>query len=58
MFGRLFMLLILIIVLAFAVMFDWYGARSYFEQGLEKTGQTVESLSEAGDRLQDTFKQK
>lgn len=58
MFGRLFMLLILIIVLAFAVMFDWYGARSYFEQGLEKTEQTVESLSEAGDRLQDTFKQK
>jgi hypothetical protein len=58
MFGRLFMLLVILLVLALAVMFDWFGARDLFETGLETTQQTVENLSETGDRLQQSFESK
>lgn len=58
MFGRIFIVLLLLLVLALAIMFDWFGTRGLLESGLNKTQKTVESLSKTGDRLQDTFESK
>lgn len=58
MIGRLFFLLLVIVFLALAVMFDWFGLRDGVHQGLDKTQQAVESLSNTGDRIQQTFESK
>lgn len=55
MFGRLFMLLIILAVLALAVMFNWFDAREWVSSGLEWTQAILESLSKTGDRLQNTI---
>lgn len=58
MFGRLIWLIIFVIVISLALMFDWFGARDMLQQVLGFTESTADALSETGDRLQGLYETK
>lgn len=56
MFGRIFTILLLVGVIALAIMFDWFGAQGLFKDGVQKANQTVEELSDAGDKIKKSLR--
>jgi hypothetical protein len=54
-FGKISILIWLIIFIAAAIMFDWFGSREFTENLLDSSQQAVEKLSETGDHLQDAI---
>jgi hypothetical protein len=54
-FGKISILIWLIIFIAAAIMFDWFGSREFTENLLDSSQQAVEKLSETGDHLQDVI---
>ena len=54
-FGKISLILWLLTMLAFAIMFDWFGSREIAMSSLEYTQSTIEKLSETGDQMQDVI---
>lgn len=54
-FGRISIILWLITLLAFAIMFDWFGSREIAVSALEYTQSAVDKLVETGDQMQDVI---
>jgi hypothetical protein len=55
MIGKILSLAIIGAFVAAAIMFDWFGARDWVGMGLDTTEQTVQTLTETGEKLQKTF---
>lgn len=53
MIGRLMFMGLLVVFVALAVMFDWFGARDWVTQTLSFTEHTVEELSDKGDAIKE-----
>ncbi|WP_127469940.1 hypothetical protein [Thiomicrorhabdus aquaedulcis] len=51
-FGKISLIIWIVIIVSLAIMFDWYGSRELAQTGLEKTQEAVEKLSETGDHMQ------
>lgn len=53
---QIFSLLIILLIVALAIMFDWFGAREFFAKASSYSQTLVEDLSIAGDKIRETFK--
>lgn len=51
MLGRIFMVVVLLGVVSLAIMFDWFGAQSFFKSGVEMADSSIDSLASTGDKL-------
>jgi hypothetical protein len=51
-FGKISLIVWIVIIVSMAIMFDWYGSRELAKTGLEKTQEAVEKLSATGDHVQ------
>lgn len=54
-FGKISIILWLFTLLAFAIMFDWFGSREIAVSALDYTQSAVEKLVETGDQMQDVI---
>ena len=54
-FGKISILIWLIIFIAAAIMFDWFGSREIASNLLDSSQTAVEKLSETGDHVQDAI---
>ncbi len=54
-FGKISIILWLLMLLAFAIMFDWFGSREIAVSALEYTQTAVDKLMETGDQMQDVI---
>ena len=54
-FGKISILIWLIIFIAAAIMFDWFGSREVASNLLDSSQTAVEKLSETGDHVQDAI---
>lgn len=54
-FGRISILIWLIVFIAAAIMFDWFGSREIAINLLDFSQVAVEKLSETGDHVQDAI---
>ena len=54
-FGKISLILWFITLLAFAIMFDWFGSREIALSALDYSQNAVEKLSETGDQMQDVI---
>lgn len=54
-FGKISILIWLIIFIAAAIMFDWFGSREIAVNVLDSSQTAVEKLSETGDHVQDAI---
>ncbi|BCN92344.1 hypothetical protein THMIRHAM_01290 [Thiomicrorhabdus immobilis] len=54
-FGKISILIWLIIFIAAAIMFDWFGSREIATKVLDSSQTAVEKLSETGDHVQDAI---
>lgn len=54
-FGKISILIWLIIFIAAAIMFDWFGSREIATNLLDSSQTAVEKLSETGDHVQDAI---
>ncbi len=54
-FGKISLILWFFTLLAFAIMFDWFGSREIAVSALDYTQGAVEKLSETGDQMQDVI---
>ncbi|WP_019557323.1 hypothetical protein [Thiomicrorhabdus arctica] len=54
-FGKISIILWLFTLLAFAIMFDWFGSRDIAVSALEYTQSAVDKLMETGDQMQDVI---
>ncbi|MDX1351620.1 MAG: hypothetical protein R3254_01310 [Thiomicrorhabdus sp.] len=54
-FGKISILIWIIIFIAAAIMFDWFGSREIAENFLDSSQTAVEKLSETGDHMQDAI---
>lgn len=54
-FGKISLLIWLLIFIAAAIMFDWFGSREIASGFLESTQTAVETLEETGDHVQDAI---
>lgn len=54
-FGKISIILWLFTLLAFAIMFDWFGSREIAVSALEYTQSAVDKLMETGDQMQDVI---
>ncbi|MEA1987993.1 MAG: hypothetical protein U9N57_02135 [Pseudomonadota bacterium] len=54
-FGKISILIWLIIFIAAAIMFDWFGSREIASDLLDSSQTAVEKLSETGDHVQDAI---
>jgi hypothetical protein len=52
-FGKISIILWLLTLLAFAIMFDWFGSRDIAVSAIEYTQSAVDKLMETGDQMQD-----
>lgn len=54
-FGKISILIWMIVIVAAAIMFDWFGSREIAENFLDSSQTAVEKLSETGDYMQDAI---
>ncbi len=54
-FGKISIFLWIIILIAAAIMFDWFGSREIASNVLDSTQTAVERLEETGDQVQDAI---
>lgn len=54
-FGKISIILWLFTLLAFAIMFDWFGSREIAIVALDYTQSAVDKLVETGDQMQDVI---
>lgn len=54
-FGKISILIWIIIFVAAAIMFDWFGSREIAVNLLDSSQTAVEKLSETGDHVQDAI---
>jgi len=54
-FGKISILIWIIILVAAAIMFDWFGSRDIAVNLLDSSQTAVEKLSETGDHVQDAI---
>ncbi len=54
-FSKISLLIWIIILLAAAIMFDWFGSREIATSVLDSTQSAVEKLEETGDHVQDAI---
>lgn len=54
-FGKISLLIWLILFIAAAIMFDWFGSREVASNVLDSTQVAVEKLEETGDHVQDAI---
>lgn len=54
-FGKISILIWIIIFIAAAIMFDWFGSREIAVNLLDSSQTAVEKLSETGDHVQDAI---
>ncbi len=54
-FGKISILIWIIIFIAAAIMFDWFGSRDIAYGLLDSTQTAVEKLEETGDHVQDAI---
>lgn len=54
-FGKISIIIWIIIFIAAAIMFDWFGSREIAENLLDSSQTAVEKLSETGDHVQDAI---
>ena len=54
-FGKISLLIWIIIFVAAAIMFDWFGSREIATNLLDSTQTAVEKLEETGDHVQDAI---
>ncbi len=54
-FGKISIILWLFTLLAFAIMFDWFGSREIAVSALDYTQSAVDKLAETGDQMQDVI---
>jgi len=54
-FGKISLLIWIIIFIAAAIMFDWFGSREIATNLLDSTQTAVEKLEETGDHVQDAI---
>ncbi|MGM0542051.1 MAG: hypothetical protein ACQEQR_06390 [Pseudomonadota bacterium] len=52
-FGKISIIIWLFTLLAFAIMFDWFGSREIAISALDYTQSAVDKLVETGDQMQD-----
>ena len=51
MFGKISFIIILIVFIALAIMFDWFGSRDLAEKGMDNASSAVEKLEHTGDKV-------
>jgi len=54
-FGKISIIIWIIVFIAAAIMFDWFGSREIAENVLDSSQTAVEKLSETGDHVQDAI---
>lgn len=54
-FGKISIIIWIMVFLAFAIMFDWFGSRDIATSLLDSTQAAVEKLQETGDQMQDVI---
>ncbi|WP_321325220.1 hypothetical protein [Thiomicrorhabdus sp.] len=54
-FGKISIIIWIIILIAAAIMFDWFGSREIAVDLLDSSQTAVEKLSETGDHVQDAI---
>ena len=54
-FSKISLLIWIIILIAAAIMFDWFGSREIANSFLDSTQTAVEKLEETGDHVQDAI---
>ena len=54
-FSKISLFIWIIILLAAAIMFDWFGSREIATSVLDSTQSAVEKLEETGDHVQDAI---
>ncbi len=55
MFGKITFILIVVIFIVLAIMFDWFGSRELAKQGVDKAQVAVEHLESTGDKVSDVI---
>lgn len=51
MFGKISFIILLVIFIVLAIMFDWFGSRDLAQKGVEGAQVAVEKLGSAGDKV-------
>jgi hypothetical protein len=54
-FTKFSILIWIILFIAAAIMFDWFGSREIAENLVDSSGTAVEKLSDTGDRVQEAI---
>ncbi|WP_028487445.1 hypothetical protein [Thiomicrorhabdus chilensis] len=51
MFGKISFIILLVIFIVLAIMFDWFGSRDLFQKGVDGAQVAVEKIESAGDKV-------
>ncbi|WP_373019940.1 hypothetical protein [Thiomicrorhabdus sp.] len=55
MFGKISFIILVIVFIVLAIMFDWFGSRDLAKKGVDKAQVAVEHLESTGDKVSDVI---
>lgn len=55
MFGKISFIILLVIFIVLAIMFDWFGSRDLFQKGVDGAQVAVEKIELAGDKVSEAI---